>query len=79
MRRLNLLRKNKSNKEMWRDNQQKQIDDFNASDLKVRAAFPGSFIFNHILVPATDDRACHTDLTAPEVSDVVYALSLIHI
>ena len=73
MRRLNLLRKNKSNKEMWRDNQQKQIDDFNASGLKVRAAFPGSFIFNHILVPATDDRACHTDLTAPEVSDIVYA------
>ena len=73
MRRLSLLRKDKSKKQKWRDIQQKQIDESNASDLKLHAAFPGSYIFNQILVPIEDHSGCHRDLAAPEVSDIVYA------
>jgi len=72
MRRLNLLRKEKPYKQKWREIQQKQIDDLNLPGLKLYAAFPGSFIFNQILVP-TDAGSRHVDLVIPEVSDIIYA------
>ena len=49
MRRLSLLRKDKSKKQKWRDIQQKQIDESNASDLKLHAAFPVSY--THLTLP----------------------------
>jgi len=67
MRRLNLLRKEKPYKQKWREIQQKQIDDLNLPGLKLYAAFPGSFIFNQILVP-TGAGSCHvSDLSVVDV------------
>jgi len=73
MRCLNLLRKEIPDKHTWRSIQQKQIDEFNQTDLALRAAFPGSYIFNHIMVPTDSANACHVKLAAPDVSDIVYA------
>ncbi len=73
MRRLNPLRKKTPNKKKWLESQQKQIDDFNQTGLTLRAAFPGSFLFNHILVPVDNHIASDGNIATPDVSDIVYA------
>ena len=73
MRRLNMLRKKKPCKEKWQEIQQKQIDEFNQTGLTLRAAFPGSFVFNHILVPVDGASASYGEIISPDVSDIVYA------
>lgn len=57
----------------WRDEQQKQVDSFNQTGYPLRAAFPGSYLFNHVLVPSSDNATSFAeDLAIPDVSNIVY-------
>lgn len=73
MRGLNLLKKAKPDKSYWRDIQKNQIDEFNQTDTVLQPAFAGSYVFNHILVPAIDNDSCRQSPLIPDVSGIVYA------
>ena len=73
MRGLNSLKKERPDKKYWQDSQQEQIDAIDQKGLTLRAAFPGSFVFNHILILNVDAGVSCANLSVPDVSDIVYA------
>jgi len=62
-----------SDKQWWKESQQKQLDGVSQTNHTLRAAFPGSYLFNHILAPSTASPLVRAaELTLPDVSDIVY-------